>query len=51
MQRFLGCLLESALFQLNFLSKSASLDVGEEERLDEIFDKGFVVVESSFEAL
>ena len=48
---FLGSLLESSLLKLNLLGQSASLDVGEQEGLDQVLDQSFVVVVSPLESL
>ena len=51
MQRFLGRLLESSLLKLNLLCQPASLDVGEQEGLNQVFNQSFVVVVSPLKSL
>ena len=50
MQRFFSRLLESPLFKLHLLGQSAPLYIRKQERLDQILDKGFVVVVPSLKA-
>ena len=51
MEGFLGSLLESSLLQLHLLGQPTSLDVGEQEGLDQVLDQSFVVVVSPLKSL
>lgn len=51
MHWLLCCLLESPLLELHFFGEFASLNIRQQEGLNKIFDKSFIIVVSSLETL